>query len=279
MRHTIAILLLALLTFVSAFAQETEENQNLEDKEETTVEVEEKSDEREWKTTFTPLLWLANSDTTIKFGDRSRSTTIRAADALGDLQAGGTFRLAANNGKWGGFADLYFVNLADTTGIGPRGNIPLRTTVDNFVWQVAGTYRAVDKEKFDLDLLAGLRGYSIDITADVQPFTGPAGNIRFAGPALSRGLSFVDPVIGGMAKWELSDKWGLDFYGDIGGFGAGSDFTYRLGTGIDYTFNKHFGVRAGYTVVDFDYSSGSGLNRLEYDTTLYGPNLGFNFTF
>jgi hypothetical protein len=279
MRKLIATFLLLSLTSLSAFAQETEEEANPQNDAATSESEEQTSTDREWKTTFTPMLWLANTDTTITFGDRSRGVTLKASDALGSLESAGTFRLAVNNGKWGGFADLYFVGLGDTTQIGPNGNIPLRATVDNVLWQVAGTYRAVDKENFNLDVLAGLRGYSLDLGVTVQPFTGPAGQVQFPGRALDKGISFVDPVIGGMAKFDLSDKWGLDFYGDIGGFGVGSDFTYRLGTGIDYSFNKSVAVRAGYTVIDYKYSTGSGLDLLEYDTTMYGPNLGMSFTF
>lgn len=258
------------------WAQEEPAEQPTEETE-TESESKESEEERRWRTTFTPLLWLANNSTTVSYGDRSRSLTIRAADALSNLEAGGTFRLGVSNEKWGGFADLFFIGLGDTSNVGPLGNIPLRTEVDNTVWQLAGTYRVVDKDNFDLDVLAGIRGYSIDVDVTVQPFTGPAGVLAFPGRSLSRGISFVDPIIGGMATWELSDKWALDFYGDIGGFGAGSDFTYRLGTGFDYSFNDTVSARAGYTVVDFDYSSGSGFDRLKYETTLYGPNLGLKF--
>ena len=276
MNRAFFVLLVFLLTLIPGWAQDEppgEEEQTLE----TTEPAEAQDEDRKWRTTFTPLLWLANNSTTVSYGDRSRSLTIRAADALDNLEAGGTFRLGVNNGEWGAFADLFFIGLGDTSNVGPRGNIPLRTEVDNTVWQVAGTYRVVDKDNFDLDVLAGLRGYSIDVDVTVQPFAGPAGVLGFPGRSLSRGISFVDPVIGGMANWELSDKWSLDFYGDIGGFGAGSDFTYRLGTGVDYSFNDTVSARAGYTVVDFDYTSGSGFDKLRYETTLYGPNLGLQF--
>lgn len=276
MKKTLAILLFSLFLWVPVWAQEDPADAE-QPTEESQTESKESEEGRRWRTSFTPLLWLANNSTTVSYGDRSRTLTIRAADALGDLEAAGTFRLGVSNDEWGAFADLFFIGLGDTSRVGPLGNIPLRTEVDNTVWQVAGTYRLVDKDNFDLDVLAGVRGYSIDVDVTVQPFTGPGGVLAFPGRSLSRGLSFVDPIIGGMAKWELSDKWTLDFYGDIGGFGAGSDFTYRLGTGFDYSFNDTVSAQVGYTVVDFDYSTGSGFDRLKYETTLYGPNLGLQF--
>ena len=233
----------------------------------------------QWTTSITPVIWLAKTSSTLSIGDRSRSTTMTAQDALGAFQSGGTARLEVNNGTWGGFADLFFINLEETSDVGPRGNIPLTIGVDNTIWQVAGTYRVVDKEDFDLDLLAGARGYSLDVDVTVEPFTGPAGVLAFPGRFASRGISFTDPIVGGKAGWKLSDKWALDFYGDIGGFGAGSDFTWRLGTGAAYSVSESVSLRAGYTVIDFDYSQGSGFDRVDYESTMYGPTLGATFKF
>jgi opacity protein-like surface antigen len=232
-----------------------------------------------WTVSITPVIWLATTSTDITVGDRSRSLVLTAGDALGDFQSGGTARFEANNGTWGGFADIFFINLEDTNNVGPRGNIPLTIGVDNTVWQVAGTYRVVDKDDFDLDLLAGARGYSIDLDVTVEPFTGPAGVLQFPGRFASRGLSFTDPIIGGKANWQLSEKWAMDFYADIGGFGAGSDFTYRLGAGAGYSVSDNVSLRAGYTLIDFDYSQGTGFDQVEYDTTMSGPTLGATFKF
>jgi len=266
---------------VAAWAQDQEpaEPAAAEEPAEEVVVSESKDSEGRWTTTLVPVIWLANNTTNITVGDRSRSVTLRADDALSKFQSGGTVRLDVNNGKWGGFADIFFINLEDTKNAGPRGNIPIKMNVDNTVWQVAGTYRVINKEKFDMDVLAGVRGYSLDLDIDVQPFTGPAGVVRFPGRLASTGISFTDPIIGAKAKYLMTDKWGLDLYGDIGGFGVGSDFTYRLGASVGYSFTKSFALKAGYTVVDFDYSKGSGLDRLEYDSTLYGPTLGASFKF
>lgn len=275
MKKTLSILLLSLCLWGSSLAQETPPE--TEPPAEMTAPEEERSEEREWRASITSVLWLANTDTTLSYRDRSRSTSIRAADALKNFQGGGTFRLGLNNGEWGAFADLFFINLGDTINVGPLGNVPLRTEVDNRIWQVAGTYRLVDKENFEFDLLAGARGYNIDVDVTVEPFVGPGGVFAFPGRSLSRGLDFVDPIIGGMAKWELSEKWAFDMYGDLGGFGVGSDFTYRLGAGFDYNFNKTVSARAGYTMLNFDHTTGSGIDQLRYQTTMYGPNLGLKF--
>jgi hypothetical protein len=171
--------------------------------------------EKKWTTTITPVIWLANTSTKISVGDRSRSVRLSAGDALNNFEAGGSGRLEINNGQWGGFADFFFISLGNEVNAGPRGNIPIEIGVDNFLWQVAGTYRVVNKEDFNLDLLAGARGYSLDVDIDVKPFTGPAGLIQFPGRFASRGISFTDPILGAKAAWKLSDRWGFDLYGDI----------------------------------------------------------------
>ncbi len=283
--HFFTALLVFLLPLQALAQDQTTQPTDSTAPTEQTVEQPEATDQTEgentgkWTTSITPVLWLAKTTSTLSVGDRSRSTTMTAKDALGSFQSGGTVRLEVNNGTWGGFADLFFINLEETSNVGPLGNIPLTVGVDNTLWQIAGTYRVVDKENFDLDLLAGARGYSLDVDVTVEPFTGPAGVLRFPGRFASAGLSFTDPIVGGKAAWKLSDKWALDFYGDIGGFGAGSDFTWRLGTGAAYSVSESVSLRAGYTAIDFDYSQGSGFDRVEYDTTMYGPTLGATFKF
>jgi hypothetical protein len=244
-----------------------------------TEEPDSAEQERKWSATLTPVIWLATTTTDIQVGDRSRTLVLTAADALGDFQAGGSGRFEVHNGQWGGFADLFFINLENTSNVGPLGNVPLTVAVDNVLWQVAGTYRVVNEDDFDLDVFAGARGYSLDVDVTVEPFTGPAGILSFPGRFASRGLSFTDPILGAKAAWQLSDDWAFDLYGDIGGFGAGSDFTYRLGAGLGYSVNDAISLRAGYTMIDFDYSQGSGIDEVRYDTTMAGPTLGVGIKF
>lgn len=244
-------------------------------------EVTEVTDEQgnRWTVMVTPVLWLAATKTDIGVGDRSRNVQMSASDALGNFEAGAMGRLEATNGRWGGFADLFFIKLGDESQVGPLGNIPLSINVDNTIWQVAGTYRVVNQDDFDLDVLAGARGYSLDLDVEIKPFTGPAGILRFPGRFRSADISFVDPIIGAKAAWALSERWDFDAYGDVGGFGAGSDLTYRLGANFGYKANDTITLRAGYLLMSFDHSRDVGLDEVRYETTMYGPVLGAGFKF
>lgn len=237
------------------------------------------ADARKWHVTLTPVLWLANNRTALTVGDRTRVVKMDATEALSGFEAGGSGRLEATNGEWGAFADLFYIRLAKDANVGPQGNVPLSLEGKNFIWQFAGTYRVVNDENFDLDLLAGARGYSVDLDVTVEPFSGPAGVLQFPGRFASRGISFVDPILGAKANVKLSEKWDLDLYGDIGGFGAGSEFSYRAGANFGYQLNKSTTLRAGYVIMDFDYRKGSGLDEVRYDTTMYGPVLGAGIRF
>lgn len=278
----LSLFLSLLLCSGAAWAQPANDQPAQPAEEAQPVEVNEEasdSSQEGWTVTVTPVMWLATTKTDISVGDRSRNLTLDAADALGNLEAGLMGRLEANNGQWGAFADLFFIQMGDDTQVGPRGNIPVSTEVSNTIWQLAGTYRVVNKEDFDLDLLAGMRGYSIDTDITIEPFTGPAGLLQRPGRFASADLSFVDPILGAKAKWRLSERWDLDLYGDIGGFGAGSDFTWRAGANFGYAASDSISLRAGYIVMDFDYSKGSGFDEVRYRTTMYGPVLGAGFKF
>jgi len=71
--------------------------------------------------------------------------------------------------------------------------------------------------------------------------------------------------------------------GDIGGFGAGSEFTWQAAGMVGYRFGL-FGddnarVLAGYRALYQDYKSGSGSNEFKWDMTLHGPVLALAISF
>ena len=73
----------------------------------------------------------------------------------------------------------------------------------------------------------------------------------------------------------MSDRW--SFIGRVDYGAGGSDGTWGLVGMFDYRFKNWGSVFFGYKWMDFDYSSGSGLDRYTYDATQQGPLAGLNF--
>ncbi len=87
--------------------------------------------------------------------------------------------------------------------------------------------------------------------------------------------SWVDPIIGVRAQWNINPKWYLAAKTDIGGFGVGSDLVWTLQGTVGYNFTDIFSVDLGYRYMHTDYSNDS----FTYDVATAGLYVGLNFKF
>jgi hypothetical protein len=71
--------------------------------------------------------------------------------------------------------------------------------------------------------------------------------------------------------------------GDVGGFGAGSEFSWNVLGAYSFEIGTHYGVTysgvLGYRALSVDFEKGSGLNRYEYDVIQHGPVVGLMMRF
>jgi hypothetical protein len=71
--------------------------------------------------------------------------------------------------------------------------------------------------------------------------------------------------------------------GDVGGFGAGSDFSWHVLAVYNYqlcvTESYRLDAYAGYRALSVDYSEGAGTSRYEYDAVQHGPLMGMTLRF
>ncbi len=63
------------------------------------------------------------------------------------------------------------------------------------------------------------------------------------------------------------------------GIGSASQLMWEFDVGFNWSVNDWFSFLFGYRVLDFDYVRGSGSDRFEYDMTLHGPFVAFQFKF
>lgn len=106
------------------------------------------------------------------------------------------------------------------------------------------------------------------------------GSVAFA---RSGAVDWTDPFIGARIRHQLAPGQELDLRGDIGGFDAGSMFSWQLLA----TYNRHLfdlssisaDAYLGFRALSVDYTQGSGSNKYTYDVVQYGPVIGLTARF
>jgi hypothetical protein len=151
-------------------------------------------------------------------------------------------------------------------------------------WQNGPSYTA-------LDVMASARYWNEDTNIKLN-FTGKldvdfkrlglkvrrSRNFAVAG---GETLEWVDPVGGLRLRHRLASGSDLNLTGGVGGFGAGSDFSWQaVGTyGFDVTmFGTTMRSVVGYRALSVDYSENGKFGKNGIDWIQHGPLLGAKFS-
>jgi opacity protein-like surface antigen len=164
--------------------------------------------------------------------------------------------------KFGIFVDYNYLDLGKEKTTVVVGNIEASFTSQ--ILNLAGTYRFLNGPH-SLDGVAGIRYTKLDAGINLTDF----------GVDLDGDHSWVDPIVGLRYNYQISERWTVRLYGDIGGFGAASDFTWQTLGLIEYQPWKNVAIAAGYRAIGTDYES-SGADAFTYDATIYGPVVGID---
>lgn len=128
-----------------------------------------------------------------------------------------------------------------------------------------GTYRVHESPTAYVDALAGARISDIDLNVGIT--LGPGGG------SASDGDTWVDPMIGLKGRKYLSERYYIDGWAMIGGFGAASDLVWDVNAVFGYEVKEWLSAYAGFRATGVDYQNGAFV----WDTTMYGPVVGFEF--
>lgn len=225
-----------------------------------------------WLFQATPYVWAAGMN-----GDVSpfrRAPTIHVekdfSDILEDLDVGGFVNFWARRDRFVLSGDVMYVNLAESAATGPIptiGAINANYDTAQFAATLQAGYRVYDAPQFTFDVLGGARFWHLwnDLKVSVAGRTLTVEN----------DFGWIDPVVGARAHFHINDKVSFLAQGDIGGFGAGSDFTWQALATVNYSFNDKVALSAGYKVLSVDYEDDGRV----FDTTLSGPVLGLTYRF
>ena len=226
--------------------------------------------ENPWSFSLTPYGWLSSINGTISAGDRSADVDIAFKDVLKHLDMSAMVAAELRYKHWGFVGDFIYARLHDD--IAPPAGI-LFSSTHEVVKETIGTfelsYRVVDSKTIFLDAFAGARVYSFYSQIVLRP------NLAPRGVNVSATNTWADPIIGLRGRYYVSRAVFLNLYGDIGGFGAGSDFSWQVLGGIGVQASHWCDVELGYRALGFDYEPG----RTKQDITTHGPIIGATVRF
>ena len=101
------------------------------------------------------------------------------------------------------------------------------------------------------------------------------------GVARSGTLEWVDPVVGARMRHQFASGSEFNLEGDVGGFGAGSEFSWQAVAtyGFDVNvFRTTMWSVVGYRALSVDYSENGRHGKSGIDWVQHGPVLGVKFS-
>ena len=232
-----------------------------------------------WQFELTPYIWAAGMKGDVQSGPLPKiSVDVGFSDVVDVLDFGLMGAFEARKGRWGMLFDAIYMKLsmggtASRTGPGPIGATATANAhleMKQTLLAGAAAYRAVEGRS-PVDLIGGLRYVKLQASADINAsFFAQTGTVSRSGDK-----DWVDPYIGVRIQHPIADRWTLVGYGDIGGFGVGSDFTWQAIVGVNYDFSKSVSGKLGYRYLAVDYDKDGFL----YDMDSYGAYLGVGIRF
>lgn len=245
-------------------------------------------DDADWAFQATGYLWATGLSGNISPFRRAPTLHVEKSfsDVMEDLNFGGFLNIWGRYDRFVLSGDLMYVDTTDSKAAGPLPalqipglpTLPAGAAIDanvdtqEFMATLQAGYRIVDADGFSLDALAGARFWHISNEVAVTASHPLIGSVS---ATHKESFGWVDPVIGARAFFNLTDKLSVQGQVDIGGFGAGSDFTWSALATVNYIFTDTLSVSAGYKVLDVDYSD----DGYVFDSRLSGPVVGLTYRF
>jgi len=218
-----------------------------------------------WEVFLTPYLWASGLEGEV--GSRGRSTEVDLgfSDIVKDLDGALMLPIELRKGRWGLLSELILIRLSKQSGTpGPLfGGVELGS--DETLVQLLPFYRITPQEPVAFDVLAGGRLWHSSAELVFTPGVLP-------GVVVDATERWIDPVIGVRALADIGKRWRVHGFGDIGGFGIGSDLTWQLLGTIRYEIGTGTVLRFGYRHLDVDFEDEE--NGFIFDTGTGGWILG-----
>ena len=251
MKEKILLFVLTFILSISALAQSE-------------TQISNESAQENWSFSVTPYIWLAGFRAETSFKQISPElVNADFSDIRDRLELAGSVHLEAKNGRFYIIGDISYFS-SDKDGFLDTERTQTRLFVDQWMTEVGGGFELFNNEdSFIIDALAGWRNTSLEnrLTIDgVEEF--------------DRSISTNDLFIGARMK-ILSELWEFLLRGDLGGFGWGSELSWRINALGTYNFSDCFALNFGIQSLGIDYEEAN----YSHDMMTVGLTVGGQFKF
>ena len=231
--------------------------------------------EEGWQFNLAPYLWGAGIDGRVAHAALPNDVSVDMpfSDIWKNLDIGAMVAFEARKGRTGLLLDGLYVKTSNDATI-PQLGLPVSLGATTFTGLVAGQYRVVDDGVGSLDLLAGVRYWSVDARIgydlpSVVPLPPGVPHVYDH----SEGAQWVDGMAGAKAVVHLSPRITVNAHGMLGAGGSrfSSDALLAFGFGLGPSMS----LLVGYRHLDTDYRDGA----FRLATRLHGPAAGMSIRF
>lgn len=221
-----------------------------------------------WSFAVSPYVWLPGVSTSTDTPRGTVDVDTSMSDALSDLDFAFMGAAEARNGRWSLILDTLYADLSADKAT-PLGQLWSKAKVETKLsaTTVYAGYRVLETERGSVDLLAGARFFSLDLTLSLEPG-------QLAGRSRSFDDDWVDPVFGARGRYDFDSKWFATAVADAGGF-SGSDQSWQVFASVGYQFDPRWSVQGGWRYLDVTRE----IDGQDVAIDLNGPILGFTYRF
>jgi opacity protein-like surface antigen len=225
----------------------------------------------DWEVGVSAYFWASGMKGNVRAveGTEPAKVDLSFGDIFNSLKFAGMGTLQARHDRFVMTADIGYVSLGASKGLTIRDTDLAEGELDTSTLTASALagYRIVDNSPVTLDLMAGARLNSVSMDIEL---TGPLRSVE-----ADVKETWIDPVVGAHLSVPLAPHWSVAFYGDVGGFGVSSDFTWQMLGAIQYDISDRWRASAGWRHYAVDYHKGDFL----YDVSFSGPIVGIRHSF
>lgn len=228
-----------------------------------------------WRFNAVPYVWASGMEGRASHDALPRNIIISAPPRkiLRNLDIAAMAAFEGRKGRCGFLVDGLYARLSSDARV-PMVGLPVSLGSTTFTFMVAPQYRIVEDFAGSLDLIAGVRYWSIKSRISYQappgmPLPPPIP------PAYSaeEQASWVDAMVGAKAMVRLTPALSLNAHGMLGAGGSSLSSDALVAAGVN--LNQSTSLLAGYRHMSYNYrKDGFSMNN-----ALHGPALGLSIRF